>query len=589
MKYLVLTFFIFTFAQAQSTDLRDITSRLSFQSIAPAVDQCLDEGLLQQCALDLCGNPARVPSLSGFEEPSTTDSSAVPLPLAMQTRLKALVASTLERNQKRLQLLREEVEKRDLSDYSVRSEETWGNYATSVYEKYFSPHVDISKPLAQRVRFTSRDVNPAIKAGLNNYLDELSKLIAKDPLNMTLGSLRNEMLTPEEIKSSAVEKINGFLSLNDTNPRAKTKLQKLKEKALSYSSTEAVLLIPELDSALAEFQLLKPAITCTKQACRSGIKVQDKEQAKMLLKNLETSSKNPRLFDQAFATCASTMKVPADKNVQIEKFRKKIPALLNQFIEKGMRGSSLEVKNSFRKHFNEQIIQDFGYKEIDNIKLIDKFEERRAQAPLIDREDNLIDTLEDFNSAGPMSGVTPCESNFSRVYSDAYSSPAHDRKEGKILVSEFSCTHQLYGEQIFLHELAHALSDAFKRGAIIQDSSGGYQRLRECAISNHPTSRLPISKLSRPGDNLYTEEDTADLIAFKAAPEGIIFSCSLLKKTPNNQGFTDLALKSNPADSHSPNLLRVIREVLHKGRTLSPVCKQLIDSNTENLRFERCQ
>ena len=64
--------------------------------------------------------------------------------------------------------------------------------------------------------------------------------------------------------------------------------------------------------------------------------------------------------------------------------------------------------------------------------------------------------------------------------------PSYTRSaNSRIRVSHFSCTHPRYGQSIFAHELAHALSYAFSENLLSTESLEKYKEIRQCSNNRY--------------------------------------------------------------------------------------------------------
>ena len=162
-----------------------------------------------------------------------------------------------------------------------------------------------------------------------------------------------------------------------------------------------------------------------------------------------------------------------------------------------------------------------------------------------------------------------------------------------ISLSIFSCLHSHFGQSMASHEMGHLLSWMFSQNKLSNESYGLYKNLRECATKRYKhfqgfRERLPFI---HENDQGYTEEDTADLIAYMAYPNSktIPRSCFELPITEDGSQYKHLdILNNNPIDSHSSHLLRVLFEAIHKRAELSPACKQIIEQYKDDIDFTPC-
>lgn len=161
----------------------------------------------------------------------------------------------------------------------------------------------------------------------------------------------------------------------------------------------------------------------------------------------------------------------------------------------------------------------------------------------------------------------------------------------KIEISEYSCSSPDHGQGILIHELAHALSYALKNNILSLKNFPKYQSLRDCAKRFYKTEKRGATKvLNFPGDIIYSEEDTADLITYEVTKNSKeLFSCAFIKTSFDKTEFVDLNLKNDiNYDSHSSSFARVLKEAKYKRKTLPSECQSIIDEYQDNYDFNSC-
>jgi len=160
-----------------------------------------------------------------------------------------------------------------------------------------------------------------------------------------------------------------------------------------------------------------------------------------------------------------------------------------------------------------------------------------------------------------------------------------------IAVSKFSCTHPTQGKSVAAHELGHAISYAFYEKKLSPESYEEFKKLRACADSHHKQkiTKAPNPILHHPGDSLRTEEDTADLIAYRTFPDTAnIFECALLETSGDGSFYKDLSLENKETrDTHSSSLFRVIMEFVHKKKKVPESCLAVMKEDPK-FGYEPC-
>ena len=163
-----------------------------------------------------------------------------------------------------------------------------------------------------------------------------------------------------------------------------------------------------------------------------------------------------------------------------------------------------------------------------------------------------------------------------------------------ISLSIFSCLHPHYGQYNISHEMGHLLSWIFSQNKLSNESYGLYKKLRECAMKRYKHFqgfRISRATITHENDQWYTEEDTADLIAYMTYPNSKTYysSCFYLSITEDGSQYRNLDILNNqPIDPHSSHFLRVLSEAIHKRTELSPACEQIVEQYKDDIDFTPC-
>lgn len=585
-SWLVALFLISPFAHGQEAALKGLLTQFTSSQLKPTVE-CTDDELHQKCAVDLCGPASKVPSFFNFIDQLENGTPTAISPAAT-ARLEKLINSNLSRQRQMIKAFSKM--KLDDSEYSQWSDYEWSNSANNTFQRFYYLNTDFSKPLASRNSYQFHPIDKNFKSGMDSYMKDLDKLIKTNPLDMSLGEIRYSILTPQEIKAEALKKIDQVLASPNLSPVVQAEFNNLKATTATFQDDQVRTFLQKLDILLTDANFRSTSL-CTDQACRQSVKDLKKLRVKSVMKQLTDRYRDPHLNKKALATCTSALMIPAEKKAQIESFQHKIPGLLENFINKGMQGASDHSKQAFRKFYQDNISPYFGLRDVNDIKQIDDYEKSMDAHPLMPEEGDELETAESLLFDGPMGQVPLCASYVELpIAGDAYALDSRKSSGRLMLISPFSCQHTAYGESIFSHELGHALSDAHKQNGLSPNSKIEFQKMRDCSKISHPTDQpAQPGVLFHQGDNLYTEEDTADLHAFRSNPDGLTFSCALLKPSLDKQAYENLSLIGAPGDNHSPGLLRAIRETHFKDKPLPASCKQLMDSDTQGLKLNKCQ
>ncbi len=246
----------------------------------------------------------------------------------------------------------------------------------------------------------------------------------------------------------------------------------------------------------------------------------------------------------------------------------------NQYIEQFMNNVFSEYSQLSRSRFNDYVEQiEFDFPEEPKTFIQKKLEGKEVvesyELPFI----NVCHFFRMFQISDKVSYFT-----------------SENKQQPTVSISFFSCQfHEEYGESIFSHELAHVLSFLMASFRLSGESQMKYDiELRRCVQNRYTDDETTSSRY--PGDKRQTEEGMADLISYFTSPGNITY-CALLetKRVRNNEPiqYKDLTVFDN-SKKHPPTFLRVLMEAIHKGKKLSPACKQVIEMNKDKINFEPC-
>ncbi|MDE0518942.1 MAG: hypothetical protein OXH36_05240 [Bdellovibrionales bacterium] len=306
-------------------------------------------------------------------------------------------------------------------------------------------------------------------------------------------------------------------------------------------------------------------------------------------------------FTQQLNHCQSVYNANIQTVQRMNIYEQNINQYTDQFLIKTFNNYSDFSRQTYKNYINNSLkvvfphsLQNFEQKFVENI--------RRAADNRISSYSNkkIADMI---RLGGGESSLCPSPL---MVVSDSFSP-----EENMIAVSHFSCHFHDHGKQIVAHELAHALSHWFsknkqklnKPNKPSKISYRQYMKLRRCANRRYNTKDK--TKMNRPfrldhikNETYRTEEDMADLIAYQVfQKEPILFQCSGLLSSKEGSKYAKLHIlpppppkevQVMPPDTHSPPLLRVITEALHKRKPLSTACQQVVNLYNDRINFEPC-
>lgn len=167
-------------------------------------------------------------------------------------------------------------------------------------------------------------------------------------------------------------------------------------------------------------------------------------------------------------------------------------------------------------------------------------------------------------------------------------------RKSELNLSFFSSVHGEEGVGIINHEQGHLLS-AYMNLYATEDERSRYQMMRTCVSQNRKrwtpdiVGRMPPYWI-HPEDNLFSEEDMADLVADYAGRESLVMrNCSLLEQDLGHKKYLNLKLvETKGMEEHSPSFYRLIMEGVRKNKELPASCKQIMILNRDQFRFNKC-
>lgn len=168
----------------------------------------------------------------------------------------------------------------------------------------------------------------------------------------------------------------------------------------------------------------------------------------------------------------------------------------------------------------------------------------------------------------------------------------YNSKKDNILVSQFTCTHEEYGEGVLIHELGHALSHFLLKNKVSDESYNWYLEKRNCISSNSQDKKEPVyDDFVHEEDQFRSEEDMADYIYSLTVignTDTKIMGCSLLALSNDSRKYLDLSLEASADDPHSSGLMRVIMQALTMGKQIPESCANVINTNKDKFGFKKC-
>lgn len=557
-------------------------------------DNVCEENIQQQCVRELCGQALETPN---YQVPS--QALVVPersqVPAALRERLTGLVDQQLEENRRMLQHFKNG----DTSAIEFDSELTWETNARTQYGTSYQLEIDNSLPKAERIKVTltpPAGASAKFLAGLQSYVDKFVENIKNDS---TVG-MEQGFLTPEEGSAVLQERWRALQEKMRTRRLPRSDASRAINRRIEFlevglRSPDLARNIREVEGIIAQYDRLArgepegfyyvEAPPHCQDACREGIREQFLGNLGGKIAHLETLLNEPTAREELLENCQQGLELLYNANKGAEYLNERLPIETDLVINKGMSGASDHSKEAFKRYVQERMRYSFG---------TFNYEERMSNDERsFSNLENAVQRLNKIDRTSSLNtNLTICQSRQAFASNSAGDHIRQGVNNGPALMelSQFSCTHHDIGSQVIAHELSHVLSLAMKQNALSRNSHRAFMELRSCVNAQNPSTEGPLTPLKFRGDNRFTEEDTADIIGFKASIGRPLYHCALMPRSLDyTQYSAEMGLTAEPNDSHSSQLTRLIKEAFYKNMSLPASCQAIVDQNQPQLRLQRCQ
>lgn len=623
-KVLSLSFlFISVTALAQSHNLDDILKRITLPFSVSVANQCLESDFdLNQCAIELCGTPEK--ANTAVVNDNNFDLYIVPGIKEKFQELEEPVRKIYEQkkkeNKKFINSFREKLTDGSLLDFAKWDPWAYSNLSSTIYDRYFTKEIDKSKPKDQRLKVKvspPSDSSEMFSKGLSAYAELQAKKIQTSVADGMYADIYTQEESLELMKDLAAKFYSEYEKELKKNPNI------LKDDAdfiTKYRDIDSLMLHDHFEFGIAysgltylldkmhgTFSTTNYQDNCN-GPCEEGIRdYLSKANLKEKLSEFEKKV-NEADLEEVQVNCQAELVSKAFKQSEKEKFLTYYPQIKQNFMEKVFTGYSDHSKKAFNEYIDDQLHLSFLKSSPDAPeKFINELAEK-ANTESSELSTNSLSLLQkffqfqDWSDPNVFKPEEQCSSQPVFAAWDAFATKEElfgnddgegdiDHDKDNIMISLFTCSHENEGKGVLSHEMGHALSYAFYKKKLSEESEKAYMKQRSCATSSYVNPAKSIADLfNRPGDSLRTEEDMADVISFMATKEDqTFFTCALLETNKKGDQFINLSLK-NPlnTDTHSSPLLRIIREAIYKNKTLPPSCKGIIEGSRNEYRFTPC-
>jgi hypothetical protein len=136
-------------------------------------------------------------------------------------------------------------------------------------------------------------------------------------------------------------------------------------------------------------------------------------------------------------------------------------------------------------------------------------------------------------------------------------------------------------EGIVYHELAHLLFGEMEKKGLSQKTKKWFDKSKSCLGKGH----LDPATADAPKENIYLEEDWADMISAHTTKQGSNFMC-IFNQNANENGFT--LVNSDGEDDHSSDFYRLLHIARVQNESLPAACVEGLKLKNETPNFSNC-
>lgn len=611
-----------------------------------------NDNTFQQCALDLCGPPT--PSLAVLSYLDSDVEQLVRSELMKEwekefqdSGVEDLIKDWVDKEMASLDHLQKAFLASDMSrkpGFDYLKPEDYSKLADLFFGNYIEIDIDETRPLSKRLI-----IHTNLPEGASHQLREGLKLYAQDMKRQINASLSEKIdygiYTHKEAYPILKNKWENFIKRYEEEKKSNDNFGKLydisgqmidKRKEMKHlaeqmksPSVEEYGLRPELLRAAHSMEFLEQSfiqektgswpeeeLLCQKKTCQTALN----EVAEDLFNQYKKPLRRKHRMDHYLATCLSQFVLMKNLERGVPGGLH-IPTVKQHFSDTILKNSSDDTRESFDDYINDDLhigpiaskSHHFKYSLKNSIELMmaskkETHTDNKSNVELITDmyyEEGALEYADDTPCLSPTHGSTDDSFLIPRTISEAQKKTLPQQEQnilskGAINLSLFSCLHSQSGQNTVAHEMAHLLSWMFSKNKLSEVSYGHYKKLRECATKRYKKLKAPSEMpFTHENDQKYTEEDTADLVAYMAYPDNKTNFCSILNTLENEEDsegedslliqYADLSISnSSPSDPHSSSFLRMLLAAIHKRVELSPACKQIVEQYKEDIDFTPC-
>ena len=602
-KYYILTILL-AHSGAHATDpLGQLLKKLDDPNNINCEEMTHDQ-LADHCARELCGPPGN--KASGLTAKNVKKFMTPEIEKEFKV-IEAEVARIYQQKTMETQKLINELEMR-MKDPEFKNTSKWDNndysYFANFFWKYITWDVDSSKPLNERsqLKINESTVDRALLPGIREFAKEFNKNLYNDPIYAFESGVYDLEELKEKINLKA-QKLAGDISSH-----------KLKVGFNANSFSAKIKKLEDQDEIIAEFkkldQLAKDnglVLVASESYCQDQCKKSINHFVKnmgipTIIENLKSTLKNNDQKDK-IAECKANYISENHQNKLSKNFQKIWPEVKNAYHKNVLPRFSTHSQQMMKDYLENDIHFYFdnpSYKEFPDLKEMGKelksSPDKQNNAFLLgDLTSNYFD--HDINVFQSEIKICNAYSSPSLIWDSfmanenimpmsPFQNPHYDTSKDNIAVSPFTCEHHREGSGILAHELGHAMSNLMNRKGMSEGSLKDYRTLRSCASKQWDVN-ANADHSYHPADKQFTEEDTADILSYLAVnDQKSLYACGFLDVDANESSYINF--DTEPWGSHSPGLIRLMREATYKKSSIPQTCSFLMSKHQDKLGDKKC-
>lgn len=608
MVKLALFFIFFNTLSAQADDIGNLLSSIENAGQVNCEEMTFEE-LAEHCLREVCGPPGiKTSNLTG----KNIDRFLTPQQQSELKQMESTVGKIFDNRHNEVKGVIAEAQKRNqgnkLQDTSKWTDEDYNNF-TEVFWKYLSQEIDTSKPLKQRSSFTypnTKNLDPVILAGIKEFAERFNKNVQDDPA----FAFNAGLLDLNELKTAVKEKAQLFQKqLAEKKGKANFDFTKFKTQIDVNEDTEEIIKqYKQMDDIAFDsgIYLTDPDSYCGDK-CKLGIRqFVKKMDMKTIFHNLNESLKYNDKQD-AIAECKGNFVRVNQQNHSEDKFKQIWPKVKEGFYQNVIPKFSSHSQGLIKNYLENGVHFYFDNPTRETLPDLSEESNKVESAPAGQKSNasllvNIIDRHFEADINLYSANISVCDSSKSahQIWDSYLSKEANlgysvykphylDENKDNIAVSPFSCEHHGEGAGIVAHELGHAMSMVMRRPDMSESSLANYQQLRSCTNKNWDNAGTTSAPYF-PGDHQFSEEDTADMISYMAINDGKTFyACGFVDSNETESSYANFEPFTYPDDSHSPSLIRLLRELEYKRTKDAPAtCQAIMKKHNDKIGDKKC-